>query len=435
MLRRRSNATQKKSQGSLGTEGACPVSGLEGRPDGEYDKEDHSLLIKTVPQEVAAGSFTQCQGCPETHSPTPAPEALDAAVAHAPTGHTSMGSVWGGSAGTSVSPAPLVRNAATVCGPAGGNRQALAWRSTGARPRDRRVIPPGLLSDSDTDEEAPVSYRVASPEPLHGTAASGDNSSSAAVSANGMGTPSNDSMSGTAASHFVCQECDRAFGTKIGLSQHRRHAHVDEYNADINVQRCKPRWHKEEEYLMAVYEVELRRQKVYNLNQKLHQKFPMRTFDGIKSHRRDDNYRKLVDELMRRQTQDPGHDDPDGLPDNAEAPREDPEVTRAAVCEEMRQLTSKPPPKSYQAARLWELGKRFISGELIYNELNAYLRDCFSVDNVRHVIPQSHAEESRRRKKKRVDRVEKGGKGWIGNRWERPSSCSGPKQADDDDDE
>lgn len=66
--------------------------------------------------------------------------------------------------------------------------------------------------------------------------------------------------------HHVCSECNRELGTLIGLSQHRRRAHVEEYNADIDVQRVKPRWHSEEEYLMAVYEVQLRQEKVYNLN-------------------------------------------------------------------------------------------------------------------------------------------------------------------------
>ncbi|KAL1473836.1 hypothetical protein MTO96_038438 [Rhipicephalus appendiculatus] len=86
----------------------------------------------------------------------------------------------------------------------------------------------------------------------------------------------------------------------IGLSQHRRDAHVEGYNADITSQGSKPKWHREEEYLMAVFEVELRRQKVYNLNQKLHTKFPMRIFDAVKSHRRGVDYRKLVDELMAK---------------------------------------------------------------------------------------------------------------------------------------
>ncbi|KAL1473837.1 hypothetical protein MTO96_038439 [Rhipicephalus appendiculatus] len=63
------------------------------------------------------------------------------------------GSVWRRRAGTSDSSAPLVRNAAAVCGSADGNNEGLEWRGMGARPKDRRQIPPGLLSDSETDEE------------------------------------------------------------------------------------------------------------------------------------------------------------------------------------------------------------------------------------------------------------------------------------------
>ncbi|KAH8030322.1 hypothetical protein HPB51_006754 [Rhipicephalus microplus] len=139
---------------------------------------------------------------------------------------------------------------------------------------------------------------------------------------------------------------------------------MEEYNADIDVQRVKPRWHSEEEYLMAVYEVQLRQEKVYNLNQRLHQKFPLRSFVAIKSHRRDANYRKLVEDLLRNQNRDPaegGNGNQDEQSGNVDVQDPNPANKRAETCEEIRKLTFKPPPKSYQACRLWETAKRFLT--------------------------------------------------------------------------
>ncbi|KAL1447080.1 hypothetical protein MTO96_044393 [Rhipicephalus appendiculatus] len=415
-------AKTKKS----GENDAPPVRGCEGIPERQQcddqrpltesqvgRTEEMVLEVSQAPgcegsreeQEGNVPSEVQAQG---TYSPVPAPGVLETAVAHSHADHASKGSVWDGRAGTSVALAPPVRNAAAVCGPAGGNRGASVWRSTGARPKDWRSLPPGLLSDSDSDEEVvPVSYRVATGDHPQDVSSTNEGClDNASVGTGSASTQPRISSSQVMPTHHVCPECNRAFGTLIGLSQHRRQAHMEEYNAEIDIQRTKPRWHDEEEYLMAVYEVQLRQERVYNLNQRLHQKFPTRTFDAIKSHRRDAGYRKLVEDLQRNQNREPanGHNGyQDELSNVVDAQDASPVDKRAEICDEIRKLTAKPPPKSYQACRLWEIAKRFLSGERVSMELNAYLRESFSSDEVRRNAhaPSNSGEESRRKKKKK----------------------------------
>ncbi|KAL1449363.1 hypothetical protein MTO96_006359 [Rhipicephalus appendiculatus] len=49
--------------------------------------------------------------------------------------------------------------------------------------------------------------------------------------------------------HHTSKDCGREFSSLLGLSQHRRHAHFNAYNADIVITRVKPRWLKEESIL------------------------------------------------------------------------------------------------------------------------------------------------------------------------------------------
>ncbi|CAN7976565.1 unnamed protein product, partial [Ixodes persulcatus] len=87
----------------------------------------------------------------------------------------------------------------------------------------------------------------------------------------------------------ICPECARAFTSARGLTQHLRHAHRTLYNKHIDVQRIKPRWDREEEYLLARKEVELG-SSCTNINQVLHSHFPSRSLEAIKSHHKDLNY-------------------------------------------------------------------------------------------------------------------------------------------------
>ncbi|GAA48719.1 endonuclease-reverse transcriptase [Clonorchis sinensis] len=47
---------------------------------------------------------------------------------------------------------------------------------------------------------------------------------------------------------LACADCSRLFPTKIGLSQHRRHAHPTQYNADklSRVKHSGARWSQQE---------------------------------------------------------------------------------------------------------------------------------------------------------------------------------------------
>lgn len=176
--------------------------------------------------------------------------------------------------------------------------------------------------------------------------------------------------------HHTCKDCGRAFSSLVGLSQHRRHAHFNAYNADIVIHRVKPRWSKEESYLLAKKEVELIRGGVKNLNQELHRYCKARTFDSIKSHRRNAGYKKLVQELLGdsavSKPQSPHiHTPPpgwgvEGLVDS-----------RQACLNEIRRLVSTASPRSYSAPVLWEIGKRLLDGKNIGMELNNYIRQNF----------------------------------------------------------
>ncbi|KAM7284329.1 uncharacterized protein ISCGN_001423 [Ixodes scapularis] len=105
-----------------------------------------------------------------------------------------------------------------------------------------------------------------------------------------------DGAAGDAPKFHTCPECARAFTSARGLTQHVRHAHRTLYNERIDVHRIKPRWDREEEYLLAKKEVELG-SSCTNINQVLHSHFPSRSLEAIKSHRKDLNYRETVQRL------------------------------------------------------------------------------------------------------------------------------------------
>ncbi|CAN7951225.1 unnamed protein product [Ixodes pacificus] len=100
---------------------------------------------------------------------------------------------------------------------------------------------------------------------------------------------------------FLCPECSRGFATKVGVSLHRRAKHFSEYNAEIDISRVKARWSKEEQFLMARREAQLTQAgQSANMNQKLRDSVAAgRTLEAIKSHRRREDYRKLVREALR----------------------------------------------------------------------------------------------------------------------------------------
>ncbi|KAL3225589.1 hypothetical protein MRX96_025733 [Rhipicephalus microplus] len=228
-----------------------------------------------LPGSQAAGVLEVVVAC-ESASPTH--QASDLIIGSAPSG----------------SPAPSVQTAAVAHGPASGNEES-DWRSTGARPRGWRILPPDLFSDSESDNgnEDPAFCEGASSgtTPLN-------------HSSDGMTMVESDTVLDRERDRYACPECGRSFMSKFGLSQHRRHAHIEAYNTDINVERTRPRWTREEEYLLAAHEVQLLKEGVQNINQRLAKIFETRTFDGIKSHRRHVQYRNLVKDLQSRRDGD-----------------------------------------------------------------------------------------------------------------------------------
>ncbi|KAL3243004.1 hypothetical protein MRX96_020683 [Rhipicephalus microplus] len=233
----------------------------------------------------------------------------------------------------SASPVPAVRTAVVVRGPTDSNSQGSIWRGSGVRLRGRQRLPSGLLSDTSDSEEDPAFCRGSSSF----SPPSGEIRNTAPAP-----TAPFQPLEGSSIvedSEPKCPECGRLFGSKSGLSQHRRHAHIEAYNADIDVERSKPRWTREEEYLMAIYEVQLLQGKVYNINQRMAKKFPSRTFDGIKSHRRMARYQALVKELLAKSgaTGDHGDDGADPLVEDSQ-PHSDavqPIDPRTAMAEEL----------------------------------------------------------------------------------------------------
>lgn len=416
-------AVRPTADSHVGSSIECsPAEGSEGT-SGELDQNLSNQTVSVAQLVTMANpsdsgrsnASSQEDLCPDNAKAAPStpqsPIASAAVVVRRPTGDDNQADLRTRVA-TSDFPDPGVSAAAVVRRPAGDTDRLSMWKSTGARPKDLRQIPPSLLTDSESEEDTTFCGRSSSktlPGTGPGVMASqrsddgADNSSRAenlaVVDANAIaasGAPTSQ-----CSSHFACQECNRAFSSKIGLSQHRRHAHVEAYNAEINIDRCKPRWSKEEEYLMAVYEAQLQEKKVYNINQEMAKKFPHRSLDSIKSHRRTQGYKDMVSDIISRNRQvimEEPEDETDAT--TATEPSED---QRAAVLDEIRSLVTKPPPRAFQAHRLWEIAKRFIGGEDILVPLNAYLREIFSDDNRPPPRrPQEPENESRRKKKKKA---------------------------------
>lgn len=151
---------------------------------------------------------------------------------------------------------------------------------------------------------------------------------------------------------------------ETALSQHRRHAHIEAYNAAIDIERSKPRWTKEEGYLLAVCRVQLQKESVQNINQRLASRILTRTSDGIKSHSRQVCYRNLVKELQNRRDGDDQSQavcasssmyiqaqEDTSAPYNTVSSQVDPPPP-TAICDELQTLGGKQPPRSFQAFKL-----------------------------------------------------------------------------------
>lgn len=100
---------------------------------------------------------------------------------------------------------------------------------------------------------------------------------------------------------FYCKLCASGGWNKAAsLSQHMRRMHAVEYNATIEVPTVKRRWTKDETQVLAEIEASIPSDDGTSINQILSQRFPSRTFEAIKSHRKRAEYRDLVARIRNR---------------------------------------------------------------------------------------------------------------------------------------
>lgn len=312
-----------------------------------------------------------------------------------------------------------------------------AWVRTGARPKSQQTTP--LLDLVETGNTGAATScgekaQCSNPESTRERASNHVQPPADVPQSTSPRAPLREAVVIT--SHLQCPECGRAFTSKVGVSLHRRKAHFASYNADIVTERVKARWTPEEEYLMAKSEAKLRKAGKRNLNELLAECFKDRSFDSIKSHRKINRYKELVEKLLetvvpetvtavpeamqtvaavpdatQTATAVPEADDaviavesrslsgqkvPDAIP-----PQPQPD-SRESTRKELANLVQKQPPSSYQAPRLWEIVKRLLDGHSVALQLNDYLRDVFHNDRaVTSKRPTHPAHESKRKRKRR----------------------------------
>ncbi|KAG7196611.1 hypothetical protein KM043_018807 [Ampulex compressa] len=109
-----------------------------------------------------------------------------------------------------------------------------------------------------------------------------------------------DVSSDTPVPSFECPNCQRTFTTKIGLGVHRRHAHPEEVNREVIVDRVKRHWSDEELRLMAREEASAVKLNIRFINQHLVGIVPGRTLEAIKGARKGLRYRELVLDFLRQ---------------------------------------------------------------------------------------------------------------------------------------
>lgn len=208
------------------------------------------------------------------------------------------------------------------------------------------------------------------------------------------------------ATPFECSDCGRAFKTKAGRTLHSKARHPVEANAEVVVERVKPRWEAEERYLLAKREVELRRAGSRFLNVDLRNSFPARTLESIKGQRKKDEYKQLVQRLTQETV-------PAGGVTDAEEKEEDPRPTgsaqgtegESAILEHLRKLIQKPCPRKFQSDILWDIAKQACEGVVVSAKLDDYLRHVFVCDkgpsHGRAGDRQAKGPTSRRKRKRR----------------------------------
>lgn len=202
-------------------------------------------------------------------------------------------------------------------------------------------------------------------------------------------------------SSYACEfpGCSRFFPTARGRGLHHRKAHPDWYDSRTNTTARKPRWNDEEDAILARKEAELTRVGARFMNQALHQAFPERSLDSIKSHRRNPAYKERVANLLRASSPRPSRE-----PRAVHPPIND--TARQVIVEYLRQL---PPSTSanFQQQRLDGIISRIhlASDEEIHEGLTLYIRSIFppTARNNNKVRMQRVPPTLSKRKQRRVE--------------------------------
>lgn len=210
-----------------------------------------------------------------------------------------------------------------------------------------------------------------------------------------------------------CPHCSRGFTTVTGLGLHRKSAHLVEFNAEIEVDRLKPRWTEEESRRLARAELHLQKAGVRFMNQELHQRFPGRTLESIKGHRKQASYKAILQAIRTEETDLAAQQHASAsreVPVNTEASNGEESSSRTGVVETIQAILEKSPPVDFQGSRLWEIAHMATEGLDIAAPLNDYIRDiCFRDQQSRpsgnrgetHSVPNPPSVMSRRKRKAR----------------------------------
>lgn len=113
--------------------------------------------------------------------------------------------------------------------------------------------------------------------------------------------PKDEEVTTVNSSLYKCNLCaSGGWEKKVSLSQHMRRMHPEEYNATIEVGTSKKRWTRDEINILAEIEAKMSPSDGVFINQALSEKFPSRSYEAIKSHRKREDYRELVERIRQR---------------------------------------------------------------------------------------------------------------------------------------
>lgn len=176
-----------------------------------------------------------------------------------------------------------------------------------------------------------------------------------------------------------CIECDKVFSTAQGLALHKSKMHRETYNSSIPVARKKARWDIQDKILLAKLESNtiVKLGKVPDdINLRLSKAMPERTFDSIKSMRRGEPYKALVERELQK-LRVPASSHLMTATDSVAATSPDHQEERRSLKVFVKQLTESIRPIDDESKDLITLAQKFVEGESYVELLNEFLRRHF----------------------------------------------------------